>query len=66
MNVRLIGSRDLVRAIASALDAAGVPASTYPSRSGARTERLYIDLDDREAERLIARLLPHHKLEANS
>ncbi len=67
MNVRIVGSRDLVRRLRDALDAHGVPAHLddrsvasvrlYPSRSGPALERLYLDLDDREAEALISRLL---------
>src|SRR5258708_1247695 len=47
MKIRLLGSADLVRAAAEALERAGVPGREYPSRNGPQELRWYGDVDDR-------------------
>ena len=50
MNIRLMGSPDLVRAWASTLENHfGVKGGEYPTRGGGTDIRWYVDLDDRLA-----------------
>lgn len=58
MQVRIIGAADIIERIESALSQAGIEARRYPSHRGPDV-RLYVTIDDREAERLTSQLSSH-------
>lgn len=55
MNLRLMGSTDLVQRCAAILERAGLPGRIYPQRHGAGS-RLYVEVDDRKAAELAERV----------
>lgn len=55
MKIRLMGAPDLVRAWKAAMEQSyGIVGAEYPSRYGTDV-RVYFDLDDRVAEKIVAR-----------
>jgi hypothetical protein len=55
MNLRLMGSTDLVTKWAELLEHLGLPGQVYPQRQGSGA-RLYVTVDDRQAQVLAERL----------
>ena len=56
MEIRLIGPNDLVSRLHSLARKCGVSARVYPSRGSASESRLYLRMDDRQAEMMIESL----------
>lgn len=56
MNLRIVGSNHLVKKTAATLQALGVAVKVYPCRSNDTKSRLYVNIDDRQADEALSRL----------
>ena len=53
MNIRIMGATDQIKKLQSIFQSANIESKIYANRGTTKTKRLYINLDDREAEELL-------------